>query len=206
MRLRFTHSDLTDSKPYYDQFFDALLEVSKTYIIGLNKNKNTLNNLCKGAYCYKFALDFINDYNRVSMKLFGMDETTIAAQLIRIELDLLTAIYADTKWPFQILYKIYYKGKTLDKIKKNGNYLKQGELRKKIDTIYNTNICGLYKTYSNYVHPSQIQNVIKHIELPFDCLEYDYYNDLKAINQTLGNILSDFIEKLNNNINTKKEE
>ena len=199
MKTKFKYSDLEDSSAYYDHFFEAIHNAGIPYILGLDKDEKTNDRFYKGWFCYKRAFIIIETYNRVCMKLFAMGEMLVGVQLIRMQLDILTAIYADTKWPFDILCKNYWQGKQLDKIKK----IKPGELRKEIDAKYNTNICELYDLYSSFVHPNINQitlGINPHQAFSMDS-ERTYSDDLEIVNQTIGNILADFVKKLKNETN-----
>lgn len=204
MRIQFNDSDLEDSFNYYRQFIKEIDDASYFYIKGLNKSKEASEKLSNGWLCYVAATKIISDYNRVCRKLVSMGEWLVATQLIRMELDILTALYADTKWPFQILYKIYWQGKSLGKIKKKGKNLNPGDLRKEIDAKYSSNICEAYDYFSSFVHPSknQLINPFRNSSAHSDSIDKNYcLRCMVVVNQIIGYILADFAETLKSKTN-----
>lgn len=114
MRLEFTHSDLMDSSEYYKQFIKPIYVISK---------HNASDDYYIKAFCYEMAFTTITTYNRVICNLLKEGTYLVGIQLIRMQIDILTTIFADTLHPFNVLYKIYFKGKGLGKIRLNQKYL-----------------------------------------------------------------------------------
>ena len=115
-----------------------------------------------------------------------------------MQLDNLTAIYAETLYPFEILYRLYDNGMDLGQIRKNGKYLVPSELRKELDERFGTTIYDMYKKYSGYIHPSKHQ---KEVEMGYyysykkDCYVAPkkevkmYAKDMVYVNQIITNVL-----------------
>ncbi len=187
MRLEFTHSDLMDSSEYYNQFIKPIYEISKHY---------ASDDYYIKAFCYEMAFTTITTYNRVICNLFKEGTYLVGIQLIRMQIDILTTLFADTLHPFNVLYKIYFKGKGLGKIRLNQKYLNPSDLRNKVDAEFRTNVSDLYKQYSSFNHPTK-----KQFGWEVFCAysgNYEHYiKDLVSINQTIGHILSSFIETNN---------
>lgn len=99
----------------------------------------------------------INGFNRGFMILLEAAEPLAAMALVRLQLDNLTYLAAELKYPFRILYKVYFKNKRLSQIQIKGKNLNPSLIRKQLDEENGWNVAELYDTYSSYVHPDQKQ-------------------------------------------------
>lgn len=105
---------------------------------------------------FTFIADSVNSLNRSFNLLIEAGELATAKALIRLQLDNLTYVMAELKYPFRIFYKVYFKGKNLSQIQIAGKNLNPSEIRKEAATKY-ADLAELYSTYSGFVHPSMNQ-------------------------------------------------
>lgn len=121
----------------------------------------------------------------------------IGCQLVRLQIEILTIIYADIKYNHSVILKVFKKDKELGRITIKRNRIIPSDLRKEIDTKYNTNINELYENYyCKFTHPSSYL-------LPGGIPEGTFFvDDTLMINQTLTKILLDY-ETPTNIINSK---
>ena len=218
MKKRFTYNDLADSINYYYPIFEAIFYANcKLYKVSEQKHPIDTNNPRSSIQNYlNCGLDDFNSlseaiiiYNRCFIDLLGEAEARVALSLIRMQLENLTATYAETLHPFQILHKIFDGGKDLGQIKVNGSYIVPSELRKELDARFGTTIGELYKKYSGFIHPSKSQ---KEVEMgSYYSYKKDMYvaskkdvrmyaKDMVYVNQIIGNVLLAHLEDINSQI------
>ena len=99
----------------------------------------------------------IDAINRGFIKLLEAAEPLAALPLIRLQLENLTYIVAELKYPFRILHKVFIEGKQLSEIKIKNKAIVPSAIRKEIDEENGYRLNELYKTYSSFVHPSSKQ-------------------------------------------------
>lgn len=99
----------------------------------------------------------IDTVNRGFIKLLEAAEPLAAMPLIRLQLENLTYIAAELKYPFRILHKVFIEGKQLSEIKIKNKAIVPSAIRKEFDEEHSYNLDELYKAYSSYVHPSSKQ-------------------------------------------------
>lgn len=104
-----------------------------------------------------YIQDSINSLNRGFMILLEAAEPLAAMALVRLQLDNLTYLAAELKYPFRILYKVYFKDRRLSQIQVKGKNLNPAAIRKELDEQNGWNVNELYDSYSSYVHPDQKQ-------------------------------------------------
>lgn len=104
-----------------------------------------------------YIQDSIDSLNRGFFILLESAEPLAAMALVRLQLDNLTYLAAELKYPFRILYKVYFKNKRLSQIQVQGKNLNPAAIRKELDEQHGYNLCELYDIYSSYVHPDQKQ-------------------------------------------------
>lgn len=109
-----------------------------------------------GIDYFTLIADSVNGINRSFNLLLEAGELATAKALIRLQLDNLTYVMAELKYPFRIFYKVYFKGKNLSQIKIAGKNLNPSDIRKEAATKY-ADLAELYSTYSSFIHPSQTQ-------------------------------------------------
>jgi len=213
MKKRFTYKDLADSSNYYYPIFEAIFYANWKYYKGtefesgkleVDESSNTyriLHNLSLGIDDFYNICDALNVYNRCFIELLSKADSLVALPLIRIQLDTLTAVYAETLHPFKVLYKIYECGKNLDKAIKET----PSEIRKMIDDKFGTNVTELYKKYSGFIHPSktlkeaEVNSYYSHKENCFVASKKDvrmYAKDMVYVNQIIGNVLLAHLEDI----------
>ena len=214
MKKRFTYKDLEDSSTYYYPIFEAIFYANCKYYKTSEQNtplntenpRCTIQNLLNTGDDDLFNIfDTLNIYNRCFIDLLNKAEALVALPLIRLQLENLTAIYAETLHPFQILHRLYDGGKNLGKVVIDGSYIVPSELRKELDAKYGSTIGELYKKYSGFIHPSKSQ---KDVELgSYYSYKKDMYvaskkdvrvyaKDMVYVNQIIGNVLLAHLEDI----------
>lgn len=139
---------------------------------------------------YKEVFDTLCYQNGYIYKLAKEGDWSIGCQLVRLQIELLTIIYADIKFNNSIILKVFQKDTDLGKIKIKGSCIKPSDLRKEIDIKYNTNIDELYRCrYSKFTHPS---SYLFAFGIPEGII---YVDDALLINQTLIKVLNDYNNK-----------
>ena len=224
MKKRFTYKDLEDSSAYYYPIFLAIFYANcklyktseqKPPLDTDNPRSSIQNYLNLGLDDFYNISDTINIYNRCFIELLSKADALVAFPLIRLQLDNLTAIFAETLHPFQILHKLYDGGKKLEKIKIKGNHIVPSELRKELDEKFGSTIDDLYKKYSYFIHPSKSQKEVdmgsyySNKEDKYVASKKDvrmYAKDMVYVNQIIGNVLLEHLEDIKakcsiNNIN-----
>ena len=214
MKKRFTYKDLADSSNYYYPIFEAIFYANCKYYKTSEQNTplNTDNPRCTiqnflntGDDDFYNIFDTLNIYNRCFIDLLNKTEALVALPLIRLQLENLTAIYAETLHPFQILHKLFDNGKDLGQIKISGKYIVPSELRKELDAQYGSTIGELYKKYSGFIHPSKSQkevNVGSYFSYKKDMYVASkkdvrmYAKDMVYVNQIIGNVLLAHLEDI----------
>ena len=207
MRKRFTYKDLEDSSGYFLPIFEAVFYANcKLYKtselktpLNIDNPRCTIQNyLSCGLDDFYNLFETINIYNRCFLDLLMRTEALVALPLIRLQLDNLTAIFAETLHPFQTLFKVYEEGKDLGKIKVDGKYIVPSELRKELDARFGTTISELYKKYSGFIHPSKSQKEVNmggyysNKKFMYVASKKDvrmYAKDMVYVNQIISNVL-----------------
>ena len=218
MKKRFTYKDLADSSNYYYPIFEAIFYANCKYYKTSEQNtplntenpRCTIQNLLNSGDDDLFNIfDTLNIYNRCFIDLLNKAEALVALPLIRLQLENLTAIYAETLHPFQILHRLYDGGKNLGKVIIDGSYIVPSEIRKELDAKYGSTIGELYKKYSGFIHPSKSQ---KDVELgSYYSYKKDMYvaskkdvrvyaKDMVYVNQIIGNVLLAHLEDIKSKI------
>jgi hypothetical protein len=113
--------------------------------------------ICSGYDDFCDILDSIFGLNRGFKILLDNTEAVAAMALIRLQIDNLTYLAAELKYPFRILYKVFRKGYRLSQIKIAGKNLNPAAIRKELDEQHNYGLCELYDKYSSFVHPDKAQ-------------------------------------------------
>lgn len=218
MKKRFTYKNLEDSSTYYYPIFEAIFYANcKLYKTSeQNTPLNTDNPRCTIQNYLNCGFDdlynicnTLNIYNRCFIELLSKADALVALPLIRLQLENLTAIYAETLYPFQILHKLFDNGRVLGQIRISGKYIVPSDLRKELDTRYGTTIGELYNKYSGFIHPSKSQKDIQlgnyysykkdmYVASKKDVLMYA--KDMVYVNQIIGNVLLAHLEDIKSQI------
>lgn len=202
---------MDDSSAYYYPIFLAIFYANcKLYKLPNrldtdNPRSSIQNYLNLGEDDFYNISDTINIYNRCFIELLSKADALVAFPLIRLHLENLTTIYAETLHPFQILHKLYDGGKNLGKVVVDGSYIVPSELRKEMDARYGTTIGELYKKYSGFIHSSKSQKEVdiftyySQKENRYVASKKDvrmYGKDMVYVNQIIGNVLLAHLEDI----------
>lgn len=211
MRTKFEKKDLLKSGEFFNPIFETVFLA-----------KYELDNVELGN-------DFIADYitiqqsiigsiatnNRCFVRLFkDLHEVLAALVMIRLQIENLAVIYAETLYPYKILTKIYNTSNSLDDIRIKQVYINPTELRKDIDSKFGTNINDLYKKYSSYIHPDKSQKYLAlrgwynqwHYEdVANDTIAaFSSVDDMILVNQTISDVLVNYLDNINSKINNNE--
>ena len=222
MRKKFYLKDLADSGYYFHPIFEAIYYANvKLYKCSEQKPPlNTKDPRCSIQNWLNCGFDdFIEvessllAYNRCFAKLLKMGEIKVTYPLIRLQVENLAVIYAETLHPFKVLYTIFHSSDTLGNDPINGNKFNKGDLLKEIDAKFGTNTYEIYKKYSKFVHPSKEQGY-----LAMNWRIYDgevtvnkkdlrhYSSDMITVNQTIGKVLLAHLDNINEKIKSQSSE
>lgn len=196
LKSRFSFNDLNHSFRFYFPIIERLFyaehyyfkkkgyqmkseyfDLSDDEIEAMGNEYRVLITLEKGWDDISYLTNSVDSINSGFAKLLDNAEVQAAFALVRIQLDNLTYIFAELQHPFQVLYKVFAKGRTLNQITIDGKQLNPSAIRKELDEKCHTNICELYKKYSCFIHPNKEQNKIRMNE---------GYNSNKKERQTLS--------------------
>lgn len=105
---------------------------------------------------YSAIIENVVMLDRCFCKLLDTVEPLCALSLVRIQMDNLKHIYAETKYPGKVLYKIYVKGRDLNQVKIDGRAINSTELIAELDERFGR-VRDMWKKYCQYIHPSREQ-------------------------------------------------
>lgn len=218
MKKRFTYKDLEDSSTYYYPIFGAIFSANcklyktseqKPPLDTDNPRSSIKNYLNLGEDDFYNISDTINIYNRCFIELLSNADALVAFPLIRLQLENLTAIFAETLYPFQIIHKLFDLGRNLGEVKIKSSYIVPSNLRREIDANYGTTIGDLYKDYSGFINPSKsqmevdINSYYSYKEDSYVASKKDvkkYAKDMVYVNQIIGNVLLVHLEDIKSKI------
>ena len=131
----------------------------------------------------------INALNRGFITLLEATEPLAAMPLIRLQLDNLTYLAAELKYPFRVLYRVFREGKQLNDIKIKNKPIVPSAVRAELDEQNGYRLNELYKIYSCFIHPSSGQT-------NFEVNSYYSYNKDKIVltKAEIKRLCSDMIE------------
>jgi len=150
----------------YKQYIDG--ETDKLPEFGSDDERLAVK-LCLGEDDFQPMIDNVITINRCFHKLLKSLEPLGALALVRMQIDNLKHIYAETKHPGKVLYRIYENGRELNQIKIDGKAINASELIQELDEKHGR-IREIWKTYCQYVHPSKRQTEVR---------IYSYFDYLK---------------------------
>lgn len=113
-------------------------------------------NVSSGYDDFSYIIGNVISVDRSFRKLLDALEPSCALALVRMQLDNLKHIYAETKYPAKVLYRIYEKGDSINQIKIEGKQINPTELVEELDQKYGR-IREIWKSHCLYVHPSKRQ-------------------------------------------------
>jgi len=150
-RKRFNLSDLEDGSVYYNTSISLFYAQCYYYT---DTDSPMFQKLNMGWNYYDSILDNVKALNRCFQKLIKESEYSAALPLLRLQMDNLCVIYAESIYPEKVLPYILEKGRNLGQIKINGEYLKASVLLDKLDSQYNK-LKEIWSESCGYVHPSK---------------------------------------------------
>ena len=154
------------AKLTYTQYYKRKISISKKDFLA-DREKDVYTNLmldiANAYHCieggmanlkYNSILQPIDAYNAGFKALYKDKNLYAAMAMNRILLDHLIYLYADYLYPdYDIIEKVYNKGKDLNQIKINGEQIKPLYIRNLIEERYEW-MGELWDRYNNYIHPS----------------------------------------------------
>lgn len=225
MRTKFYRKDLEASWEYYSPIMQAIFYANWEYYDKFTEHPEEVdadNPRCSRWNYLSLGLDdffeietIVSSFNSSFVFLLKNGHINPALALLRVQIENLTAIYAETVHPFQILYKLFSKNNfQMGNVKTKGEYLAPNTIRKTIDSKFGTNIYELYKKYSGYIHPSKVQqewaNLVWGTGYIFDPSKLVSKKDIKElskdmvlVNQTIGNVLLAHLNSIKEKINVQ---
>lgn len=146
-KRKFTYRNLYDSGSFYT------IVLSRVERLQILLHPETELDYLKGFTFYSLLFHNIIGYNRCFELLAKEGEINSAYPLIRLQADNLKLLVAEYLYPNRILPAIYGKGKELTDIPIKGKQLKQSDLNKAVEDMFE-GYKRIYQDYSLYVHPS----------------------------------------------------
>lgn len=213
MRTEFKKNDLYGSAFFYYPILDKITHTYEAYCLPIQGQTIKVNLPLNQKFAFTTIFDCIGEFNRAFLELLEKGDLLVSFSLLRLQIENLTVLFAETKWPFYILHKIYNGKNQIDQIKKNGEYIKPAELRKEIDKIYNVSISKLYCQYCSFVHPSNEQDKVRFTYNQFgdeiEIVDTEYINnkvnDMITVNQTITEVLLDYLDMMKEELETQLE-
>ena len=187
--MKFCLKHLKDSEAFYMPILIKLFYAEYNYY----KDGRIKDLLEYGTDDFYHIFKAINSFNKCFITILEEAEPLAAFPFIRMQVDNLVYLYAETLYPTTILHSIYDKGKTLNQIKVKGRALVHSELRKELHPI----VSDIYAKYSGFVHPSKQQ-----IDADKKILKKyikDFAADMVQINNVITSVLINHIKYFENN-------
>ena len=190
MKVCFTFNQLKDSETFYSPILIDLFYAQYYYYkdaVDTNSPYYRIHTLIEyGSDDFYNIFKAVNAYNKSFISLLEDAEPLSAFPFIRMQLDNLIHIYAETVYPTVILHNIYDKGKALNQIKIKGKSLVQSDFRNELDNSY-SNIANIYQKNSGFIHPSKQQ-----IDTDKKILKKyirEFSSDMEYINKVITKVL-----------------
>lgn len=168
-RRNFYYTDLFCPDLYERHWADALYVTSSFVLWNILDDARQEGKHSKGNDDFWAFLDTIQCYNRCFVKLVEDDEPTGAMPFIRLQLDNLVLLYAESKSLGKVLYKVFDNKRKTDQVKVNGTQISSSELIRELDKKH-TGLKNIWDESNRYIHPSYKQN-----SLEAYCVD-SYYN------------------------------
>lgn len=131
MKVSFRLCHLKNSKEFYSDI-EVKLFYAQYYYYKNSDNERIKGLLEYGTDDFYHIFKAINSFNKCFITILEEAEPLAAYPFIRMQVDNLVHLYAETLYPTKILYSIYEKGYVLNQIKIKGQALVQSELRKEL--------------------------------------------------------------------------
>lgn len=148
------------------------------------------------GFCdYDPIITAIINYNRAFKKLLDIKEPLVAMPIVRIQMENLVYLYAESLYPNKILYKVYDNSKEFNQIKINGEKLQTSTFIQTLNDKYD-GIRDIWKRYCCYVHPSSEQEKLSFANSDDKAVVASSIKDMQLINQAITDTLESMINRL----------
>lgn len=116
--------------------------------------------------CFQYVMNNVIVVNRCFYRTIGLNEPLISKSLLRLQLQNLVYLYAETKHPLKVIIPVYSKGKDFNKlgIQNFSDYLKE------LEPEYKGELYNLWADCCKYVHPSAINYTLSNTEYSLGAL------------------------------------
>lgn len=116
--------------------------------------------------CFQYVMNNVIVVNRCFFSTIALNEPLISKSLLRLQLQNLVYLYAETKHPLKVIVPVYSKGKDFNKlgIQNFSDYLKE------LESGYKGELYNLWVDCCKYVHPSAINYTLSNTEYSLGAL------------------------------------
>ena len=157
-----------------------------------------------GMCDYDPIITAIINYNRAFKKLLDIKEPLVAMPIVRIQMENLVYLFAESCHPNKILYKVYDNSTEFNQIRIDGEKLKVSDFIKKLEEKYN-GITSIWKRYCCYVHPSSEQDKLAYSNSYNKEVVDGSIKDMVLINQAITDTIRAMIDRLTVDIKARGE-
>ncbi len=157
-----------------------------------------------GMCDYDPIITAVINYNRAFKKLLDIKEPLVAMPIVRIQMENLVYLFAESLYPNKILYKVYDNAKEFNQIAINGEKLKTADFILKLDEKY-SGLREIWKRYCCYVHPSSKQDKLGYVNGNHKEVIDAGIEDMQLINQAITDTLQAMIDRLTVDIKARGE-
>lgn len=201
--MRFSKALLMDSGRMGSHYHYLQVEL---YCAVWYRNEDTrhYNKASLGMCDYDPICTAIINYNRAFKKLLDIKEPLVAMPIVRIQMENLVYLYAESCYPNKILYKVYDNATEFNQIRIEGEKLKLSDFIKKLDEKY-SGIISIWKRYCCYVHPSKEQDKLAYVNNFDKAVIEGSIKDMVLINQAITDTLQAMIDRLTVDIKARGE-
>lgn len=157
-----------------------------------------------GMCDYDPIITAIINYNRAFKKLLDIKEPLVAMPIVRIQMENLVYLFAESLYPNKILYKVYDNAKEFNQIKIDGEKLQTSTFINLLEEKY-SGIKSIWKRYCCYVHPSSEQNKLAYSNSYDKAVVDAGIKDMQLINQAITDTIQAMIDRLTVDIKARGE-
>lgn len=168
-KRNFYKTDLFNQYLYAKCWSDSLYITCSFIAKYIYDDARLVAKLSKGDDDFWLFLDTIQTYNRCYVKLIDESEVVGALPFIRLQMDNLAVLYAESKDTGNILHKLFDNKREFNQVKVNGKEVKKSTLIRELDEKYN-GLLDIWEEYNLYTHPTYKTNSKEAL-----CLD-SYYN------------------------------
>lgn len=169
-----------------------------------NEDNRHYNKTSLGLCDYDPIITAIINYNRAFKKLLDIKEPLVAMPIVRIQMENLVYLYAESLYPNKILYKVYDNSKEFNQIKINGEKLQTSTFIQLLNEKYD-GIRDIWKRYCCYVHPSSEQDKLAYANSDDKAVVDSGIKDMQLINQAITDTLESMTNRLIVDIKSRGE-